>query len=116
MMDDDKFIRDILANGIETPSDNFTKSVMGKIAKEKLRSELPDEVPSFLFWMAAIFPVLAILVSMKPIYAVINTFLGAFGLADVLTQGSLLVIIGGLLALCLLDVALRKIFVHRPIA
>ena len=69
MINDDKFLREILANGIEQPSANFTAKVLKEVEKAQIKKEQQVEIPSALIWMSVLFPILALTVSLEPVYS-----------------------------------------------
>jgi hypothetical protein len=113
MMNDDKFLRDILANGIEQPSSNFTSKVMKELAKAQIKKEQQVEIPTVIVWMAVLFPLLALTVSLEPVYRQISLILQVVGLDKVLTQETIIFVSLGILIFSLIDIMLIKKFVKH---
>lgn len=112
MTNEDQFIHDILASGIEEPSATFTKNVMNQLAQEHVLQQRRVEIPSLAVVMAILFPLLALLVSLEPVYAQVHVMLKVFKLDSIITQQSVIAVSGAILLLCLLDIALVKWFVN----
>jgi hypothetical protein len=113
MLNDDKFLHDILSNGIEQPSSNFTNKVMKELAKAQIKKEQQVEIPTVIIWMAVLFPLIALTVSLESVYKQISTILQVVGLEKVLTQETIIFVSLGILVFSLIDIALIKWFVKR---
>jgi hypothetical protein len=109
-MDQDKFLKEILANGIEQPSANFTSKVLGKLAAQKATQSSKVEIPSLIVFLAILMPILSLTVSLEPIYAQVSTLLKQLGLSSVINQQTIIVISLGILLFSLLDIFLFKRF------
>jgi len=108
MDNNDQFLRDILANGIEQPSSSFTSKVMKTLSREKVRQQERIEVPSAIVFMAVLFPLIALLASIDSVYAKVDFALSQLGLASVISQQSIVYISLGILFFSLIDIALLK--------
>jgi hypothetical protein len=109
-MDQDKFLKEILANGIEQPSANFTSKVLGKLAAQKATQNSKVEIPSLIVFLAILMPILSLTVSLEPIYAQVSTLLKQLGLSSIINQQTIIVISLGILLFSLLDIFLFKRF------
>lgn len=109
-MDQDKFLKEILANGIEQPSANFTSKVLGKLAAQKATQSSKVEIPSLIVFLAILMPILSLTVSLEPIYAQVSTLLKQLGLSSIINQQTIIVISLGVLLFSLLDIFLFKRF------
>ena len=103
MLSDDKFLHDILSNGIEQPSSSFTSKVMKELAKAQVKKEKQVEIPSVIVWMAVLFPIFALTISLEPIYKQVSMVLQIFGLDKVLTQEAIGYASVGILIFSLID-------------
>ena len=109
-MNQDKFLKEILANGIEQPSASFTSKVLGKLAAQKSTQSSKVEIPSLIVFLAILMPILSLTVSLEPIYAQVSTLLKQLGLSSIINQQSIIVISLGILLFSLLDIFLFKRF------
>lgn len=109
-MDQDKFLKEILANGIEQPSANFTSKVLGKLAAQKATQSSKVEIPSLIVFLAILMPILSLTVSLEPIYAQVSTLLKQLGLSSIINPQTIIVISLGILLFSLLDIFLFKRF------
>jgi len=113
MINDDKFLHDILSDGIEQPSSNFTGKVMKELAKAQVKKEQQVEIPSIIVWMSVLFPIFALTVSLEPVYKQIRLVLQVVGLDKILTQEAIIFVSVGILVFSLVDIALIKWFVRH---
>ena len=113
MINDDKFLREILANGIEQPSANFTAKVLKEVEKAQIKKEQQVEIPSTLIWMSVLFPILALTVSLEPVYRQISIVLKLVGLESVITQSTIIYVSLAILAFSLIDIFLLRRFVKH---
>lgn len=113
MINDDKFLRDILSSGIEQPSSNFTSKVMKELAKAQIKQKQQVEIPTAIIWMAVLFPLIALTVSLESVYKQVSTILQVVGLDKVLTQETIIFVSLGILVFSLIDIVLIKWFVKH---
>lgn len=109
-MDKDKFLHDILANGIEQPSASFTAKVLNKLARQNAENEEKIRIPATIIWLSVLFPVLSLMSSLKPVYSQL-TWLHNSSVSAVLSSNVLICLSLGILFVSLLDIFLRKMFV-----
>ncbi|WP_320054343.1 hypothetical protein [uncultured Acetobacteroides sp.] len=113
MLNDDKFLRDILSSGIEQPSSNFTSKVMKELAKAQIKQKQQVEIPTAIIWMAVLFPLIALTVSLESVYKQVSAILQVVGLDKVLTQETIIFVSLGILAFSFIDIVLIKWFVKH---
>jgi hypothetical protein len=112
-MERDEFLKEILANGVEQPSANFTDKVMKRLAKESVKQEQRVEMPSLIVWLSILFPILALTASLKPVYNQLSVMLKAVGLENIITQQTIVILAAAILLFSLLDVFLIRWFVKK---
>lgn len=107
-MDQDSYLKEILANGIEQPSSNFTGKVLSRLAKQRMYYKQKVEIPSAIIWLSVLMPILSIAISLEPVYAQVSTLLKILGLGTILSQKTIMVTSMGILFFSLLDIFLIK--------
>jgi hypothetical protein len=113
MTNDDKFLHEILSNGIEQPSASFTNKVMKALVKAQVKKEQEVEIPTAIIWMAVLFPLLALLTSLEPVYKQLSLMLQVVGLDKILNQETIIFVSLAILAFSLIDIVLIKRFVKH---
>lgn len=109
-MEQDKFLRDILASGIEQPSANFTLKVMKKIEMQSYKREEKVGISSLMIWMSVFLPIFALLVSLEPVYKEISNLINAFGISGLVNKEMLILLSLLLFFFCIMDIFLKKHF------